>query len=173
MKHARGRSDGQPTQYGTGTFTGKVLLDPVLAAGNARINSVMFEPGGRTYWHSHDDGQVLIVGTGRGMVATRDGEQHVLVAGDTVYAPPGEEHLHALPAQRVKRVRDDYESRKITGRPGTMPLPWGYPAAACCHQVSGCPRAWPARDGTCPRAGPAGVQPTAAEPRTLPARTPG
>jgi quercetin dioxygenase-like cupin family protein len=94
MKHARGRSDGLPSQEGTGTFTGRVLLDPVLSAGNARINSVMFSPGGRTYWHSHDDGQVLIVGTGRGMVATRDGEQRVLAAGDTVYAPPGEEHWH-------------------------------------------------------------------------------
>jgi quercetin dioxygenase-like cupin family protein len=94
MEHARGRSDGLPSQEGSGTFTGRVLLDPVLSAGNARINSVMFEPGGRTYWHSHDDGQVLIVGTGRGMVATRDGERHVLAAGDTVYAPPGEEHWH-------------------------------------------------------------------------------
>ena len=94
MKHARGRPVGQPSQEGTGTFTGRVLLDPVLAAGNARVNSVMFEPGGRTYWHSHDDGQVLLVAAGRGMVATRDGEQHVLAAGDTVYAPPGEEHWH-------------------------------------------------------------------------------
>jgi quercetin dioxygenase-like cupin family protein len=94
MKHARGRSDGQSSQEGTGTFTGRVLLDPVLAAGNARVNSVMFEPGGRTFWHSHDDGQVLIVGTGRGMVATRDGQQHALAAGDTVYAPPGEVHWH-------------------------------------------------------------------------------
>jgi hypothetical protein len=24
----------------------------------------------------------------------------------------------------MKRVRDDYKSRKITGRAGTMPLPW-------------------------------------------------
>ena len=94
MKHTRGRPEAQPSQEGTGTFTGKVLLDPVLAGGNARINSVMFEPGGRTFWHSHDDGQVLIVGTGRGMVATREGEQHELAAGDTVYAPPGEVHWH-------------------------------------------------------------------------------
>lgn len=94
MEIARGRADGEPSRQGTGTFTGRVLLDPVLTAGNARINSVLFEPGGRTYWHSHDEGQVLLVGHGRGMVATRDGQQHELTAGDTVYASPGEVHWH-------------------------------------------------------------------------------
>jgi quercetin dioxygenase-like cupin family protein len=94
MEIAHGRVDGQPSQTGTGTFSGRVLLDPVLGAGNARINSVMFEPGGRTYWHSHDDGQVLFVQHGRGMVASRDGDRHELTAGDTVYAPPGEVHWH-------------------------------------------------------------------------------
>jgi quercetin dioxygenase-like cupin family protein len=28
------------------------------------------------------------------MIATRDGDRHVLAAGDTVYAPPGEAHWH-------------------------------------------------------------------------------
>ena len=54
----------------------------------------MFEPAGRTYWHSHDDGQVLFVQHGRGMVASRDGDHHELTAGDTVYAAPGEVHWH-------------------------------------------------------------------------------
>jgi quercetin dioxygenase-like cupin family protein len=94
MEFAHGRVDGQTSQTGTGTFSGRVLLDPVLAGGNARINSVMFEPGGRTYWHSHDDGQVLFVQHGHGMVANRDGDHHELTAGDTVYARPGEEHWH-------------------------------------------------------------------------------
>jgi quercetin dioxygenase-like cupin family protein len=94
MEIAHGRAAARPSQIGTGTFSGRVLLDPVLEAGNARINSVMFEPGGRTYWHSHDDGQVLIVQHGRGMVATRDGERQELTVGDTVYAPPGEVHWH-------------------------------------------------------------------------------
>jgi quercetin dioxygenase-like cupin family protein len=94
MEIAHGRLAGQPSRTGTGTFTGRVLLDPVLDDGNARINSVLFEPGGRTYWHSHDDGQVLFVQHGRGLVATRDGDRHQLAAGDTVYAPAGEVHWH-------------------------------------------------------------------------------
>jgi quercetin dioxygenase-like cupin family protein len=94
MEHVKGRPAGESSREGTGTFTGRVLVDPVLAAGNARILSVMFEPGGRTHWHSHDDGQVLQVAHGHGMVATRDGEAVPLTAGDTVYAPAGEEHWH-------------------------------------------------------------------------------
>jgi quercetin dioxygenase-like cupin family protein len=94
VEYTRGRLAGTPSREGTGTFTGRVLLDPVLTAGDTRINSVLFEPGGRTYWHSHDEGQVLLVAHGRGMVATRDGHQHELTAGDTVYAPPGEVHWH-------------------------------------------------------------------------------
>ena len=100
MEHAHGRQDGQPTRQGDpGTFTGRVLMDGVLAQGEGdatavRVNSVIFEPGGRTYWHSHAGGQVLLVGTGRGMVETRDGHRHVLRPGDVVWAAPGEEHWH-------------------------------------------------------------------------------
>jgi len=93
VEHQHGRT-GQPSRRGTGTFTGEVLLDEVLAAGNARILSVFFGPGARTYWHSHSEGQVLFVGHGRGMVETREGERRVLQPGDAVYAPPGEEHWH-------------------------------------------------------------------------------
>ena len=41
-----------------------------------------------------DLGQVLIVGTGSGMIETRDGDRHALIPGDIVWAAPGEEHWH-------------------------------------------------------------------------------
>lgn len=98
MEYVHGRKDGQPSRSGDeGTFSGRAMLDPVLddgAAAKVRVNSVMFEPGGRTYWHSHADGQVLIVASGRGMVENRDGDRHALQAGDVVWAPPGEQHWH-------------------------------------------------------------------------------
>jgi quercetin dioxygenase-like cupin family protein len=62
----RGRQDGQPTRGGdAGTFSGRVMMDGLLAAddgdaASVRVNSVFFEPGGRTFWHSHAGGQVLI-----------------------------------------------------------------------------------------------------------------
>lgn len=98
MEYVRGRKEGQPSRPGdTGTFTGRAMLDPLLddgAKGEIRVNSVVFEPGGRTFWHSHPGGQVLLVGSGRGMVENRDGDRHVLHPGDVVWSPPGEEHWH-------------------------------------------------------------------------------
>ena len=95
MEHVRGRQDGQPTRAGdAGTFSGRVMMDGLLADGdgdatNVRVNSVVFEPGGRTFWHSHAGGQVLIVGTGRGMIETRDGDRHALHPGDIVLGRAG------------------------------------------------------------------------------------
>jgi quercetin dioxygenase-like cupin family protein len=55
---------------------------------------VCFTPGARTFWHSHGDGQILIVTHGRGFVCTRDDERSMITVGDAVYVPPGEEHWH-------------------------------------------------------------------------------
>ena len=33
------------------------------------INTVIFTPGARTYWHRHPGGQLLVVTAGRGLVA--------------------------------------------------------------------------------------------------------
>lgn len=98
MEYAKGRLDDQPSRAGdAATFSGRALLETLLddgAAAKVRVNSVVFEPGGRTYWHSHTDGQVLLVSSGRGMVENRDGDRHALQPGDLVWAPPGEEHWH-------------------------------------------------------------------------------
>jgi quercetin dioxygenase-like cupin family protein len=62
--------------------------------GEIRVYSVIFEPGARTYWHSHAAGQTLLVNSGQGMVETKDGDKRVVRAGDVVWAPPGEVHWH-------------------------------------------------------------------------------
>ena len=96
MEIEHGRK-GTPSVVGAAdTFSGRAMLDPVLedANGEVRINSVHFSPGGRTFWHSHAGGQVLIVSSGHGMVETRDGDRERLNPGDVVWAPPGETHWH-------------------------------------------------------------------------------
>ena len=72
------------------------MQDALLDDGNGevRVYSVIFEPGARTYWHSHAAGQTLLVGSGQGMVETRDGDRRAVNAGDVVWAPPGEVHWH-------------------------------------------------------------------------------
>ncbi|TVY99968.1 cupin domain-containing protein [Trebonia kvetii] len=62
--------------------------------GQVRVYSVVFEPGARTYWHSHAAGQTLLIASGRGMVQNRDGDRRIVGAGDVVWAPPGEVHWH-------------------------------------------------------------------------------
>lgn len=97
MEYAKGRPDGEPSPGDPGTFSGQALLNVVLDGGDApriRVNNVRFEPSGRTYWHSHADGQALLVSDGHGVVETRDGDRHPLHPGDVVWAPPGEEHWH-------------------------------------------------------------------------------
>jgi quercetin dioxygenase-like cupin family protein len=72
-----------------------VWADPVLAnEDGVLVNSVFFEPGARTHWHTHDGGQVLYVTHGSGFARTRDGQGGRISAGDVVHFSPGEEHWH-------------------------------------------------------------------------------
>jgi len=76
-------------------FTGSVF--PYLtmpATDGVVINTVNFTPGSRTYWHSHERGQILVVLAGRGLIQAEGEAVQVLRAGDTVWAPPGEPHWH-------------------------------------------------------------------------------
>lgn len=94
MKVMRGRSGGGSTQR-TDTFEGSVWSDSVLpATDGVTINAVFFAPGSRTYWHHHENGQILQVTAGQGWVC-RDGDEPVaLSAGDVVWVPPRERHWH-------------------------------------------------------------------------------
>jgi quercetin dioxygenase-like cupin family protein len=58
------------------------------------INTVNFSPCARTFWHSHERGQILVVLAGRGLIQSRGEPVRVLRAGDTVWAPPHESHWH-------------------------------------------------------------------------------
>jgi quercetin dioxygenase-like cupin family protein len=90
MKISHGHDAGNPTSEISETFTGTVLRDPVLSGhGAPTVNSVTFPPGARTNWHTHSDGQLLIVTSGRGRAATRDGDSEILEPGDVVWFAPG------------------------------------------------------------------------------------
>jgi quercetin dioxygenase-like cupin family protein len=96
MKINRGREKAGTSERRSETFTGRVWADRVLSdpKGKVGIGSVFFEPGSRTYWHRHTEGQVLIVTHGQGRVRSRDGSGGVIAAGDVVHIAPGEEHWH-------------------------------------------------------------------------------
>jgi quercetin dioxygenase-like cupin family protein len=95
MKIIKNGRAGTPSVLRDGTFTGSVWGDSVLPEqDDVLINNVTFEPGGRTYWHTHRGGQILIVTVGSGRCFDRDGEGGAIAAGDVVFIPPGVEHWH-------------------------------------------------------------------------------
>lgn len=78
-------------------FTGTVWMDAMLDApspNGAKSFRVSFEPGARTYWHLHPEGQILYVVTGRGIIQNSDEEIQEIRAGDAVYIAPEERHWH-------------------------------------------------------------------------------
>lgn len=93
MQFERGRVSG-PSIPVPATITGDMAMDLRLKADDVGVNGVVFQPGARTFWHSHTQGQIFLVSFGRGVVGTRDGRQQVIEAGDVLYTPAGEEHWH-------------------------------------------------------------------------------
>jgi quercetin dioxygenase-like cupin family protein len=95
MKINRGREAGTAAELRTATFTGEVWADAVLSeTDGVLINNVFFAPGARTHWHTHHQGQILVVAAGEGRGRARDGSGGKLTVGDVVWIPPGEEHWH-------------------------------------------------------------------------------
>jgi quercetin dioxygenase-like cupin family protein len=92
------RSGSQPSRKGPAEyFTGTVRIDPLFnppAPARAAGNSVTFEPGARTAWHTHPLGQTLIVTAGCGRVQRLSGPIEEIRPGDAVWIPPAEKHWH-------------------------------------------------------------------------------
>ncbi len=78
-------------------FTGTVWQDPIVEApapARVRAVSVHFEPGARTYWHTHPLGQTLCIVSGSGRVQSWGGPLREVRAGDVVWIAPNEKHWH-------------------------------------------------------------------------------
>jgi len=55
---------------------------------------ITYEPGARTAWHSHPQGQTLIIIAGHGLVQRWNSPIEEIGAGDVVKFAPGEKHWH-------------------------------------------------------------------------------
>src|SRR5438874_398706 len=78
-------------------FTGTVRIDPLFnqkAKARAAGNTVTYQPGARTAWHTHPLGQTLIITSGCGWVQREGGPVEEVHPGDVVWFPPGEKHWH-------------------------------------------------------------------------------
>lgn len=89
-----------PSSPATGTFTGEAWKDTVLSRRDGiNVGSVFFTPGARTYWHTHEGGQLIMITAGEGYVGDADGAVKVTV-GDTIWTPPGVTHWHGAAPDR-------------------------------------------------------------------------
>lgn len=76
-------------------FTGRVWMEPSPAEPpEAGVFRVLFEPGARTNWHTHPEGQVIHIVSGRGRVGDESGAVFEVSEGDTACFAPGEKHWH-------------------------------------------------------------------------------
>jgi|SRR5579864_3549385 len=88
---------GGPAQF-TGTST--VMDGKDLSAARRR-----FEAGARTYWHSHDNGQLLLVEKGKMRVQKRGQPMRELGVGESDYTGPNVVHWHgAAPDQPLVQI---------------------------------------------------------------------
>ena len=87
-----------PTEH----FAGRVRVDPLSPANdtvNASSAYVTFEPGARSAWHTHPNGQYLAVTSGVGLVQEWDKPVQIIRPGDVVWCPPGVKHWHGAAAR--------------------------------------------------------------------------
>ncbi|CZT16380.1 uncharacterized protein RCC_02223 [Ramularia collo-cygni] len=92
---------GIATIQGTKIFTGTAYIDPIFSVpdnGSCNCANVTFLPGARTFWHTHEKGQILTVTSGEGLICSAGQEPKRLCVGDVVYIPGGEKHWHGATA---------------------------------------------------------------------------
>jgi len=89
-------------------FTGKAWVTPLFPADKTIDVSaayVTFEPGARTAWHSHPNGQRLIVISGVGLTQQEGQPVQIIHPGDVVVCPPGVKHWHgAAPGSAMTQL---------------------------------------------------------------------
>lgn len=76
-------------------FTGTDIYAQTLAPEGSQFNCrvVTFGKGVRNKFHAHESDQILIVTSGKGIVATEQ-EQREVTEGDVIFFSAGEKHWH-------------------------------------------------------------------------------
>jgi quercetin dioxygenase-like cupin family protein len=87
------KGDQASPDYFTGTAWVKILA-PVDDTFNTSIGNVVFEPGCRNNWHTHDGGQILIATKGTGYYQEKGKPIQLLHPGDVVRIAPDVLHWH-------------------------------------------------------------------------------
>lgn len=100
---------GKGNKGSEANFAGDVQVQPLVMPGEIEnlygVAQVTFFPGGRTHWHTHPAGQVLLCIEGEGYYQERGKAAQKLTAGSVVNIPTDVEHWHgAAPDSRFVHV---------------------------------------------------------------------
>ncbi len=95
------KGDKAPSQY----FTGDVNVNMLLSQEeyNTKMAIVSFDAGARTNWHTHTNGQILIVTEGIGYYQEKGKPIEVIQQGDVVKIPVDVEHWHGASKHSAMR----------------------------------------------------------------------
>ncbi|SEO93824.1 cupin domain-containing protein [Mucilaginibacter sp. OK283] len=92
----------------TANFTGTVWVKTLVSLDSTFhcvVGTVTFEPGARSYWHTHNAGQILLVTDGTGYTQQKGKPIRVVHKGDTIICPPNVEHWHgAAPGSSMTHI---------------------------------------------------------------------
>ncbi len=93
--HIVSMKDAPKTSHISPLFTGdNVTIQPLVPeGGDYSMSVVSFGKGIRNKFHMHESDQILIVTSGKGIVATEH-EQRTVTVGDVILIPKGEKHWH-------------------------------------------------------------------------------
>lgn len=93
-----------PAEY----FTGKAWIKPLVPANtltDCTVSEVTFEPGARNNWHTHPNGQILVVTTGVCYYQEKGKPLQSIPAGEAVNIAPDIVHWHgASPDTRMTHL---------------------------------------------------------------------
>jgi quercetin dioxygenase-like cupin family protein len=84
----------QPAAGGAARFTGKNTMLESASSATLRAARGRFEAGARSYWHSHDAGQLIFVQEGRARFQRRGEATRDLRAHESDYTAPNVVHWH-------------------------------------------------------------------------------
>ena len=82
-------------------FTGTAYLHQMVmtdSTNKVQVGNVTFEPGARSNWHYHPDGQILLITGGTGYYQEKGSPKKIIRKGDVVNCPPNIPHWHGASA---------------------------------------------------------------------------
>ncbi|AUD07101.1 cupin domain-containing protein [Spirosoma pollinicola] len=85
------------TQGPSTNFSGTVWVTMLVGPNTETdciVSSVAFEQKARTFWHTHPNGQLLVVTKGTGFYQEKGKPARVIREGESVTIPPQVEHWH-------------------------------------------------------------------------------